>query len=102
MPINKENGGYFLEGFALGKLSFKDIQNFSNLSGVRELYSKLDSSFITDLLSIKINGILMVRNQGYESVDYKDFKLVSLAILNKKILCFDYKKYRVVSSPINL
>lgn len=60
MPINKENGGYFLEGFALGKLSFKDIQNFSNLSGVRELYSKLDSSFITDLLSTKINGILIV------------------------------------------
>nr|WP_232087675.1 hypothetical protein [Campylobacter cuniculorum] len=50
----------FLEGFALGKLSFKDIQNFSNLSGVRELYSKLDSSFITDLLSTKINGILIV------------------------------------------
>lgn len=29
MPIKKENGRYVLESFALGKLSFKDIQNFS-------------------------------------------------------------------------
>lgn len=38
MPIKKENGRYVLESFALGKLSFKDIQNFATLSGIAELY----------------------------------------------------------------
>ncbi|EAJ5955086.1 transcriptional regulator, partial [Campylobacter jejuni] len=40
MPIQKENGKYFLESFTLGKLSFKDIQNFAILSGIQELYPK--------------------------------------------------------------
>lgn len=35
-------------------------------------------------------------------MDYRDFKLVSLAILNKKILCFDYKKIPRCIKPYKL
>lgn len=65
MPIKKENGRYVLESFALGKLSFKDIQNFATLSGIAELYPKLDQGFIVDLLSHRVNKVLMVKNEGF-------------------------------------
>ena len=91
MPIKRENGKYFLEPFALGKLSFKDIQNFALLSGIGELYPKLDSGFIVDLLSEKINSVFMVKNEGFERVDYALFELISVAILRHNVLSFVYK-----------
>lgn len=91
MPIAKENGKYSLESFALGKLSFKDIQNFAILSGIGELYPKLDSEFIVDLLSKKINSVFMVKNEGFEKVSYELFELISIAIVRHNVLSFVYK-----------
>lgn len=91
MPIQKENGKYFLESFALGKLSFKDIQNFAVLSGISELYPSLDQRFITDLLSQKINNFLMIKNEGFQKIDYNIFENIAVAILNHNILIFNYK-----------
>lgn len=68
--LKKENGRYVLESFALGKLSFKDIQNFAALSGIAELYPKLDQGFIVDLLSHRVNKVLMVKNEGFQ-IDLK-------------------------------
>ena len=90
MPIKKEGGKYFLEPFALGKLSFKDIQNFAILSGIDALYPKLDSNFIVDLLSEKVNRVLMVKNSGFEKVDYALFEKISVVILNKLMIHFSY------------
>ena len=90
MPIKKEDGKYFLEPFALGKLSFKDIQNFAILSGIDTLYPKLDSNFIVDLLSEKVNRVLMVKNSGFEKVDYALFEKISVMILNKLMIHFAY------------
>lgn len=91
MPIAKENGKYSLESFALGKLSFKDIQNFAILSGIGELYPKLDSEFIVDLLSEKINSVFMVKNEGFEKVSYELFESISIAIVKHNVLSFVYK-----------
>ncbi|TEY03902.1 YafY family protein [Campylobacter sp. US33a] len=102
MPIKKENGKYFLESFALGKLSFKDIQNFAMLSGIRELYPKLDERFVTDLLSSKINGIFMVKNDGFEKIDYESFEKISVAILKNFIITFTYKEKQREVKPYKL
>ncbi|MCW1360166.1 YafY family protein [Campylobacter sp. CCS1377] len=102
MPIKKENGRYFLESFALGKLSFKDIQNFAMLSGIRELYPKLDERFVTDLLSSKINGIFMVKNDGFEKIDYESFEKISVAILKNFIITFTYKEKQREVKPYKL
>lgn len=102
MPIKKENGKYFLESFALGKLSFKDIQNFATLSGIYELYPKLDSNFIADLLSEKINNVFMIKNSGFEKVDYTLFESISIAILKKFVIQFSYKNKPRSVNPYKL
>lgn len=43
------------------------------LSGIQELYPKLDEDFITDLLNSKVNSIFMIKNNGFEKVDYEKF-----------------------------
>lgn len=91
MPIKNEGGLYSLEGFALGRLSFKDIQNFALLSGINALYPKLDSNFIVDLLSSKVKDIFMVKNQGFEAVSYERFEELGAAILSRQKLAFEYK-----------
>ncbi|EAH7273770.1 YafY family transcriptional regulator [Campylobacter jejuni] len=101
MPIKKENGRYVLESFALGKLSFKDIQNFATLSGA-ELYPKLDQGFIVDLLSHRVNKVLMVKNEGFQKVDYELFKDLSVAILKHNVLNFFYKDKERQIKPYKL
>ncbi len=91
MPIKRENGKYTLESFALGQLSFKDIQNFAAISGISDLYPRLDKNFISDILSQKINTILKIKNEGFQRVDYELFENLSVAILNHNVLNFDYK-----------
>lgn len=102
MPIKKENGRYVLESFALGKLSFKDIQNFATLSGIAELYPKLDQGFIVDLLSHRVNKVLMVKNEGFQKVDYELFKDLSVAILKHNVLIFFYKEKERQIKPYKL
>ncbi|EAK1935485.1 TPA: YafY family transcriptional regulator [Campylobacter jejuni] len=102
MPIKKENGRYVLESFALGKLSFKDIQNFATLSGIAELYPKLDQGFIVDLLSHRVNKVLMVKNEGFQKVDYELFKDLSVAILKHNVLNFFYKEKERQTKPYKL
>lgn len=102
MPIKKENGRYVLESFALGKLSFKDIQNFTTLSGIAELYPKLDQGFIVDLLSHRVNKVLMVKNEGFQKVDYELFKDLSVAILRHNVLNFFYKDKERQIKPYKL
>ncbi|EEA8493345.1 TPA: YafY family transcriptional regulator [Campylobacter jejuni] len=102
MPIKKENGRYVLESFALEKLSFKDIQNFATLSGIAELYPKLDQGFIVDLLSHRVNKVLMVKNEGFQKVDYELFKDLSVAILKHNVLNFFYKEKERQIKPYKL
>ncbi|MGI7718083.1 helix-turn-helix transcriptional regulator [Campylobacter jejuni] len=102
MSIKKENGRYVLESFALGKLSFKDIQNFATLSGIAELYPKLDQGFIVDLLSHRVNKVLMVKNEGFQKVDYELFKDLSVAILRHNVLNFFYKDKERQIKPYKL
>lgn len=61
IPLQKEQNYYFLSPHALGKLSYKDIQNFAQISGISELYPSLDHSFISDLLELKFNSLYMIK-----------------------------------------
>lgn len=85
----------------MGKLSFKDIQNFATLSGIAELYPKLDQGFIVDLLSHRVNKVLMVKNEGFQKVDYELFKDLSVAILKHNVLNFSTRKKNAKSNLTN-
>ncbi|MBF7049762.1 WYL domain-containing protein [Campylobacter volucris] len=92
MPIKKENGKYFLESYALGKLSFKDIQNFAILSGIGKLYPSLDKEFLNDLLNKKINKAFLIKNKNYEILNRENFEDLSTAIIAKYTINFYYKE----------
>ena len=77
LPIEKANGKYFLADYALGKLSYKDIQAFAILSGVKSLFPDLDDKFISDVLNEKLNKAYLIKNQGFEDLQISraDFTL---------------------------
>ncbi len=102
MPIKKENGKYFLESYALGKLSFKDIKNFATLSGISQLYPKLDKEFINDLLNNKVNAAFLVKSNGFETIPYELFETISLAILKQSLITLTYKDKQRILKPYKL
>jgi len=51
LPIEQEEGRYFLAEYALGKLSYKDVKHFSTISGIGKLYPKLSDEKISEILN---------------------------------------------------
>lgn len=102
IPIKKENGKYFLESYVLGKLSFKDIQNFAILSGIGKLYPSLDKEFLNDLLNEKINKAFLVKTQNYETLDREIFEKLSAAIIANHPIKFYYKDKNRHVNPYKL
>ncbi|WP_294959468.1 WYL domain-containing protein [Sulfurovum sp.] len=104
LPLQCENGYYSLEPYALGKLSFSDVQHFAALCGVRSLFPSLDKSFIVDLFNEKINSAYLVKEKGYENLEGKDnaFQALSAAIISKKMIRFHYKEKERYVSPYKL
>jgi len=100
LPIIKENGYYFMESYALGKLSFEDIKNFATLSGIKSLYPDLGNNFISDILNIKLSRAYLVKNQGFEDISHRQdwFEQISGAILKLSPTKFFYnEKVRAVN-----
>lgn len=36
----------------------------------------------------------MIKNNGFEKVDYENFEIISIAIVKHNILSFDYKRQK--------
>ena len=107
LPIGKENGKYFLEDYALGKLGFKDIKAFAALIGARSLFPELDDRFISDVLNEKLNKAYLIKNQGFESIQISrdDFEAVSAAVIKNRIVDCEYngkerklKPYKLINN----
>lgn len=88
LPIERDKDRLFLADYALGKLGFKDIQNFAALIGMKSLFPKLDSMFITDILNEKLNVAYLVKNQGFENLNITrgEFDAISAAIIKSWII----------------
>lgn len=99
LPLKKEDECYKLEEYYLGKLSFKDIQNFALLSGVRSLFPKLDKEFLRELLDGAIASAYMIRGCESEKIEERsrEFFMLQEAILEHLVVEFEYrgKKRRV-------
>lgn len=104
LPIKKENGYYFAESFTFGNLSFKDIQVFATLSGIKSLYPVLTNEFIVDLLNAKINQTFLVKPLGYENLSKqkKLFEDISAWILKHQQIECIYKEKKRVLNPYKL
>lgn len=104
IPIIKDQGYYFMDSYALGKLNFEDIKSFATLSGIKSLYPTLNDKFIVDILNNKINKAYLIKNQGFEESfsKYGEFELLSAAILNHHIVSFIYNDKNRVVNPYKL
>lgn len=104
LPIKKENGVYFAESFAFGDLSFKDIQVFATLSGIKSLYPALTNEFIVDLLNIKTNQAYLIKSFDHESIanQQKSFENISASILKHQQVTCIYKEKQRILNPYKL
>lgn len=94
LPLKKRNGHYFLEQAYLGKLTFKDINNFANLAGVHGLFPSLSGQFLRDIFDQSLQSTLLVKGHHYESLTGKkdDFRLLEQSIYSNLCVSFDYTK----------
>lgn len=101
IPLQKEGKYYFLDPKYLGQLTFKDIQTFSQISGIRHLYPKLDVSFLRELLDSRVYDA-----KGYSVEDASQFRslfrLFSDAILKHQQIAFMYKGEPRIVEPYKL
>jgi predicted DNA-binding transcriptional regulator YafY len=104
LPIIKRDGKYFIEDFLIGKLDYKDIQNFAILSGIQKLYPSLEDSFLSDVLNKKINDSCLVKGGSYEDLSNKrkEFDILRLAITIKHQINFIYNDKARVINPYKL
>jgi predicted DNA-binding transcriptional regulator YafY len=104
LPIKKEKHYYFLEPYAVGKLSFEDIKNFATISGVKELFPSLTDEFIVDLLNAKINSAYLVKSPQYEEIIHnkENFDNLSVAIVSHMPIQCVYKKKNRLLHPYKL
>jgi len=92
LPLIKEEGRYHLDGFALGKLSTKDIDRFAALTGVLGLFPSLHDDFLRELFDEHISAALLVRGHNYEDISGRksDFRLLEQAINDRRVVRFKY------------
>ena len=111
--VGSQEGMYYIimeyvEGITLktyiekkGQLTFKDIQTFSQISGIRHLYPKLDVSFLRELLDSRVYDA-----KGYSVEDASQFRslfrLISDAILKHQQIAFMYKGEPRIVEPYKL
>lgn len=104
LPLQKENGYYFLEAYCLGKLNFEDIKSFATLSGIKNLYPSLTDSFIIDLLNSKINQTYLIKGYEYEDLTSKTklFEDLNIAIVTHQIIILTYNDKKRELNPYRL
>ena len=104
LPMEKKNGYYYLEEYALGKLSFKDIKQFATFSGIKELYPELSDKLIVDVLNVRTNKTLEVSGHKYENLSamVDDFNNIAAAIVNHEHIQFIYKDKPRTVQPYKL
>lgn len=104
LPIETKGYTYFLPEYALGKFNSKDIKDFADFSGIRELYPSLNDNLIIDILNTKVNQALSIRGQSYEDLREKQplFDELGSAIVLSQEVRFHYKDTIRVVQPYKL
>ncbi|ARQ98510.1 transcriptional regulator [Campylobacter devanensis] len=101
-----KDGKYYISRteYEDGLLSFGDIKTFAKRSGVADLYPKLDTPMIADILSTTISKSLIVSSEPkQDSKELKDlFELLSDAILEHCVISFYYNDSQRTIKPYKL
>jgi predicted DNA-binding transcriptional regulator YafY len=104
LPLRKDGNLFYLESFYLGKLHFKDVERFACLSGIKALFPKLKDDFLRELFDSRISQAYLVKGHHYEDLSKKshEFKQLEQAILQHRIVQFEYKEKTYRAEPYKL
>lgn len=95
LPIEKEEktNHYYLSSGSLGKLNETDIKNFAQISGISQLYPKLNLSFLRELLDSHAKSTYSPKGYFFEDTSQFEpfFNLFKEAIQNHHQIGFLYK-----------
>lgn len=93
LPLEKKDGLYSLDPTYLGKITFKDIERFASLAGVRGLFPSLNKEFLCEIFDSRIPPTLEVKGHNYESMEGKEavFKTLRKAASFSQYISFDYR-----------
>ena len=104
LPLRKDGNLFYLESFYLGKLNIKDVERFACLSGIKALFPKLKDDFLRELFDSRISQAYLVKGHHYEDLSKKshEFKQLEQAILQHRIVQFEYKEKIYRAEPYKL
>lgn len=90
LPLQKQEGRYFLEPSFLGRLTGKDIEAFAALAGVQGLFPALSDKFLRDVFDVRLQESVLVRGHHYESLNGKEplFANLQHAIAERRTVSF--------------
>lgn len=94
LAIERMGKRYALDAAFLGKFTFKDIERFAALAGLKGLFPALDRQFFTELLDTRLPDALNVHSANYEDLAHRrgDFRLLQRAIAERRCVGFFYDK----------
>lgn len=104
LPLEKKSGKYQLNPSYLGRLDFKDIRAFAQISGIAKLYPNLDVSFLREILDERAAQVYSVKGYTFEDASQFDemMSCIKTAIHQQKQLHFDYKDGKRIVEPYQI
>lgn len=94
LPLEKNNGRYKIAPAYLGRITFRDIERFAELAGLRGLYPALNTEFLRELFDSRLQESLLVHGHSYEEMrdHIKQFRHLQQAIIDAKVVSINYQK----------
>lgn len=94
LPLEKAEGLYALEPAFLGRITYRDIERFASLAGIKGLFPGLDTQFFRELFDSRLSDTLNVHEGSYEDLRSRmgDFRLLQQAIGQRRKVRFLYQK----------
>ena len=104
LPLEQEGDRYFLPSAYLGKLNYQDIKNFAQISGISNLYPKLDKSFLREILDSRANSVYSAKGYFFEdaSLFESTLEVFKQAIKQRCEVAFLYKNEPRTVQPYRL
>lgn len=94
LPLEKVEGLYALEPAFLGRITYRDIERFASLAGIKGLFPGLDTQFFRELFDSRLSDTLNVHEGSYEDLRSRmvDFRVLQHAIGQHRKVRFLYQK----------
>lgn len=94
LPLEKIDGLYSIEPAYLGRITYRDVERFAGLAGIKGLFPGLDTQFCRELFDSRTNDTLNVHEGSYEDLRQRmpDFRTLQQAISQRRKVRFLYQK----------